>query len=46
VIAIDDQLAGNWQAPASLQKLAPAATRVTIIEGQTATLNLTTMVVR
>jgi hypothetical protein len=42
VVAIDDELASNWQDPAFLQRLARVATRVTIAAGQTLMQDLST----
>jgi hypothetical protein len=42
VIAVSDALVSNWQDPAFLQKLARVATRVSLADGQAASVNLAT----
>jgi hypothetical protein len=46
VIAIGDGLPSNWQDPAWLERLSHVASQVTIGDGQSQSLDLTTMVVR
>jgi len=46
VVAIADESSANWQDPAVLQTLARSATRLTIGDGESRTLALTTTVVR
>ena len=42
IIAVNDALAASWQEPAFLQKLARAAARVSLGDGQTLSLTLST----
>jgi hypothetical protein len=42
IIAVNDAVAASWQEPAFLQKLARAATRTSLADGQTASLTLST----
>ena len=44
VIAVNDASAGNWQDPSLLQQLARSAARVSVIDGQRASFDLTTVV--
>jgi hypothetical protein len=46
VVAVGDEMSANWQDPAFLQKLTRLATHVTLGDGQSLTVDLTTKVVR
>lgn len=42
VVAVSDEIAANWQDPAFLRTLSRVATRVAVVEGQTASVDLRT----
>jgi hypothetical protein len=44
VVAVNDASAANWQDPARLQELGRTAAHVTVIDGQRASFDLTTVV--